>query len=134
MSTDQSSISTDRAMLPDDCHYWLAKLSPNPEASHLLLDVERRAAYACDKESVEIAFSDEIAHRLARLANDSPFLLYGALVAGLKVCLYKYSGSQVVVVGSPARKKKQDTGWQAAALPIIDGVNDQISFRQLLLN
>src|SRR5215831_1038134 len=133
MSTEKSSISTG-AMLPNDCQHWIAKLSPNPEASHLLLDAERTNAYACDQESIEIAFSTETTERLARLANDSPFLLYGALTAGLKVCLYKHSANQVIVVGSPPRKKQQSTPWQAPALPIIDEVNDQLSFRQLLLN
>jgi amino acid adenylation domain-containing protein/FkbM family methyltransferase len=55
-------------------------------------------------------------------------------MAALKICLHKYTGSTSIVVGSPVRKQSDDSSQTTNVLTIVDDVDDQLSFRQLLLN
>ena len=56
------------------------------------------------------------------------------LMAALKICLHKYTGSRTLVVGSPSRKQEQLSAHPANALAIVDEVNPLITFKQFLLN
>ena len=111
--------------------YWVERLSGGRGASGLAPDYERPALHHAAKAEVEVSLPPGLQKGLAGLTGDSPFLLYTALMAALKVCLHKYSGAAEVVVGSPARRKQG--GAPAAAVAVLDAVNDADTFRELLL-
>lgn len=71
--------------------------------------------------------------KLNRLTGGSPFLLYTCLLTVLNVCLHKYSGRSVLVVGSPARKKA-GAAQKINALAIVNQVEPTQTAQQLLLN
>src|SRR5712691_8913343 len=85
--------------------YWRARLSRGISLSNLRLDYPRPALYSSGRESVTLKLSDELVGKLTRITGDSPFLIYAALLAALKICLHKYTGSTSIVTGSPCRQK-----------------------------
>jgi amino acid adenylation domain-containing protein len=114
--------------------YWRGKLCNLTERSYLLADYERPSTYLDERERLSVTLPPEVCERLNKLSGNSPFLLYTALHAALKVCLHKYSGSTRIVVGSPSRKALEETNEPANALCIVDEVRGEMSFKQLLMS
>jgi len=55
-------------------------------------------------------------------------------LTALKICLHQYSGSAKVAVGSPARRKSEESSQPANAVTIVTEINEQESIQQLLTN
>ncbi|HEX3251441.1 MAG TPA: amino acid adenylation domain-containing protein, partial [Pyrinomonadaceae bacterium] len=107
---------------------WSKTLAQPGGVSNLIADFERPQTQSSRKESTDITLPDDLYRSLTRLAGDSPFLLFTVLMAALKICLYRYNGSERVVVGTPATKESS----RANALAIVTGISERMSFRQLL--
>jgi amino acid adenylation domain-containing protein len=114
--------------------YWRRKLSTLTERAQLLADYERPATYLADRDRLPVTLPAVVCERLNKLSGNSPFLLYTALHAALKVYLHKYSSSTRVVVGSPSRKSGEGANEFANALAIVDEVRGEMSFKQVLMN
>ncbi len=113
--------------------YWADKLYGLAPATPLQLVAAHARADTPLRETLEFTLEPQLCRKLSALTNDGPFLLYTALLAALKVCLYKYTHDSTVVVGSPAYRSNEDEWPPRNALAIVDEVSDQLSFRQLLL-
>lgn len=118
--------------LQEERDYWLARLSGEVGGSNLALDFPRPKIYAPRGEGVSLELPDELTRKLTAMTGGSPFLLYTCLMAALKVCLYKHTGSSTVVVGSPAHRDASSESRQPNALAIVDELDDRQSFRDLL--
>ncbi|HEY0097574.1 MAG TPA: amino acid adenylation domain-containing protein [Pyrinomonadaceae bacterium] len=132
MSEAKSKITTFDRELKAEQEYWIGRLPAEREESSLRLDYERPASYAADREQVEIVVPAELTQALAKLTGGSPFLTYTALMTVLKVCLYKYSENDLVIVGSPAFQPEEVPGESANVLAILDEVSGRMSFKELL--
>jgi non-ribosomal peptide synthetase component F len=128
MSSVASELVMFDAQLKEEKDYWLKKLTGKVNGSILASDYDGPRRAAGELDSVEICISERSYERIVRLTNGSPFLTYTALMSALKVCLHRHSGNEVVIVGSPALKEL----GRPNALSILDVVDDQASFRQLL--
>jgi amino acid adenylation domain-containing protein len=112
--------------------YWLERLADTTTRASLRTDFERPAVYDAARRVLDVVVPDALTERLNRATKDSPFLLYTILLAALKVCLYKYTGERLIVVGSPARRQETDGDGSRNALAIVDRIDEQLSFRQFL--
>ncbi|HYG80159.1 MAG TPA: amino acid adenylation domain-containing protein, partial [Pyrinomonadaceae bacterium] len=119
--------------LKEERDYWLARLSRELVRANLPLDERRSKVAPRRRESVAVEFDEATRRALSKLTGGSPFLLNAALVAALKVCLYKYAGGGLLVVGSPAARPEEGTP-AANALAIVDEVGGGLSFKQLLMS
>jgi amino acid adenylation domain-containing protein len=122
----------DRSTL-EDREYWVNRLFDLAETSSIRTDRPRPGIYQAESGSYEIEICGELYAKLNKVTAGGDFLLYTALVAALKVCLYKYSGSNNIVIGTPVRKRESHSLQTPNALAILDRLDDQLSFRQLLL-
>ena len=61
-------------------------------------------SWRADLGPLTIEITGAVFERLTRMTAGSPFLLYVALLAAVKICLYKYSRSQMITVGGPPRR------------------------------
>ncbi|HEX7331307.1 MAG TPA: amino acid adenylation domain-containing protein [Pyrinomonadaceae bacterium] len=113
--------------------YWRAKLSNLTERAHFLPDYERPSTYLDEREQLTVTLPAPVCERLNKLSGNSPFLLYTALHAAMKVCLHKYNGNTHISLGSPSRKNAE-ANEPANALAIVDEVRSEMSFKQLLMN
>jgi amino acid adenylation domain-containing protein len=132
MQTEKKRTIFDKE-LKEEQDYWVARLSQVSDRAHLVPDYERLADHQYEKDSIRVTLPEELTRKLFSLTNDSPFLLYTALLTGVKICLYKYSGNTSVVVGSPARVKQDEAAPLSNALAIADEVEGCSTVQQLLL-
>jgi amino acid adenylation domain-containing protein len=113
--------------------YWLERLSTRDDRSALRTDLERPTTHAALKQVIEVPVPESLRRKLIKATNDSAFLLYTMLMAGLKICLYKYTGNISVIVGSPSRRQDGEASQFNNALAILDQIDGQSSFREFLM-
>ncbi len=118
--------------LKEQKDFWVEKLSVDIGPSGLMLDHDRPAGFLPDKGRVELALRPESQQKLMSLTRNSPFLIYATLMAALKVCLYKYTGSTTIVVGSPALPGTDKDWPRQNVLAIVDEIDERESFREFL--
>ena len=120
--------------LKEERDYWLTKLSREIGASSLPLDFSRPAVYAEERAVVDVTLAAGVSQRLEKMTGNSPFLLYTMLMASLKACLHKYTGSSTIVVGSPAYRRDEETNEQADPLVMVDDIDERQTFREFLMS
>ncbi|HYV13246.1 MAG TPA: non-ribosomal peptide synthetase, partial [Pyrinomonadaceae bacterium] len=118
--------------LKEQRDFWVEKLSVDIGPSGLTLDRDRPAGFLPDKGHVELSLRPESQQKLTSLTRNSPFLIYATLMAALKVCLYKYTGSTTIVVGSPALPGSDKDWPRQNVLAIVDEIDERESFREFL--
>ncbi len=128
-----SSIQIFDTALKQQSDYWLKKLEGRVVGSNIKLDYERPANYEAELDALRIELPAEAYARLRRLTNDSALLLYTTLLAVLEVCLYRHTGNERVVVGSPVKRKEDGSAPASGAVVIVEEIDGEASFRDLLL-
>ena len=113
--------------------YWLKQVSRHAERGTLRLDYPRPVEPGRESGVVPVDITGVLHEKLSRLVGDSAFLLYATLLASLKACLYRYTDSTTIIVGSPLRVSAAADD-APNVLPIVDDVTGALSFRQLLVN
>lgn len=129
MTTTSELLVFDKELL-EERQWWVGKLSQQVGKPGLVPDFDTDGPPAAEHCVTGIELSRDLYKKLLRTANNSPFLLYAVLMAGLKACLYRFTGGKRIVVGSPALKALN----RANALAIADELDGGLSFKQLLLN
>jgi amino acid adenylation domain-containing protein len=111
--------------------YWLRRLDRELDPSGPRAD-RSRGSGSGGTDSIPLEVGGGVHAELCRLTGGGPFLLYTTLMAALKVCCRRYTGSRTVTLGSPARSVED--GIQAPnLLAIVDEVHDGAAFKELLL-
>jgi len=118
--------------LKEQKDFWVKKLSVDIGPSGLMLDHDRPAGFLPDKDHAELSLRPESQQKLMSLTRNSPFLIYATLMAALKVCLSKYTGSTTIVVGSPALPGTDKDWPRQNVLAIVDEIDEHESFREFL--
>src|SRR5215475_6867352 len=95
--------------LIEEKEYWIEKLSDVGEVSNLIADFDRQPELAAGKDIVRTAIAGGLFQQLVKLADNSPFLIYVTLATSMKICLWKYTGSGIITIGSPCLQ--QVGGW-----------------------
>ncbi|MGB8507378.1 MAG: amino acid adenylation domain-containing protein, partial [Pyrinomonadaceae bacterium] len=134
-NTESRILVLDRELVGEQ-QYWTNRLSREPGVSNLRLDGERTDEGTGATALTGIIVDESVAAPLRRLTGGGPFLTYTTLMTALKVCLHRYTGESTVVVGSPALKSEEedDEATPPNLLAVLDEVNSELTFRQLLLN
>jgi amino acid adenylation domain-containing protein/non-ribosomal peptide synthase protein (TIGR01720 family) len=130
MSSPIPEIVVFDAALIEERVYWTGKLSAEHELTRLHAGRPAPGGTRARRTGeAELVLPPDVRDQLIGLANGTPFLLYTALMAALKVCLFKYTGNRVVTVGSPALKELR----RPNALAIRDELDEALTFRELLM-
>src|SRR5574338_1185318 len=101
MNSVQSKTLTFDRELKEERDYWVEKLSHGAGSANLRLDHDRSAADSSQIDSIPLTLPDALTGKLLKITNDSPFLVNTVLLAALKICIHKYTGSSTVTVGTP---------------------------------
>src|SRR5262245_13387611 len=118
--------------LMEQKEYWIERLSHQPEPVNLFLDHPRTSKCTSRTRRQEIRLKGAGFTKLVELTGDSHFLIYTTLMAALKICLYKYSGNNIVTIGSPARKSPGSLRQAPNALAIVNEIDERKSFKHFL--
>jgi len=133
MSDVNSEIIIFDSALLEEREYWIRRLAGHLESSNIHVDRGPAIDFPHDRELVPIELTEELYRNIVGLTSGSPFLIYTTLLAALNICLHRYTGNSEIAVGSPALKENEPADHTANALIIINQVDNQNSFQQLLL-
>jgi amino acid adenylation domain-containing protein len=134
MNSVQSKTLTFDRELKEERDYWIEKLSHVTGLPGLGLDHDRASSAASEMSVIEIELPDPLTAKLTKLTGDSPFLMNAVLMAALKVCIHKYTGSMTVTVGTPCRRRDEGPAPKPNALAMIDHISVEMSVREFLFN
>ena len=112
--------------------YWVQKLSGNLPSSGVPHDFERPAVFVDDKQRLQISVAPETGTKLAKVSGNRPTLAFAVLVAALKICLYKYTGSEEVIVGTAIHEDFGEVASLNKTLALLDELNDALTVKELL--
>jgi amino acid adenylation domain-containing protein len=107
---------------------------PRGHAAAPPVDRRRTESNCARSASVTVELPRELCARLSKITRDEPLLHYAALAAAVSACLFRYTRSSPICIGAPAMKLPNDPAASSRVSAIIDQVEGQMTFRQLLLD
>src|SRR5215212_11782270 len=134
MNSVQGKTLTFDRELKEERDYWVEKLSQGAGWAGLRSDHDRAASGGSEISVVEINLPDPLIAKLVKITGDSPFLMNAVLLAALKICLHKYTGSSTITVGTPCRRRDEEAPPPVNALAMVDHLDGEMSVREFLVN
>ncbi|HEY7213228.1 MAG TPA: condensation domain-containing protein, partial [Thermoanaerobaculia bacterium] len=125
--------ATDVDDLAEQRRYWIDKLAGGPRPAGPRPDHRRPEHRSERSAAAAFEIDGETFDRLEKLTSGEPFLEYAALAAALTACLYRHTQASPIVIGCPAMKSETEPADPGTLVPIVNDVDGQMSFRQLLL-
>src|SRR5262245_47630750 len=115
--------------------YWNRRVSPHLPVAEFRPDFPRPAVYLPDQGKIGFEIAGDQYERLMRVTGEGPFLIYTTLVTALMVCLSRRMDQRDIIIGSPMRSHPDIdiAKGPSNALPIVQEIAPQRSFRELLL-
>jgi amino acid adenylation domain-containing protein len=115
--------------------YWLEKLSGDLVKCTFPRDYEEKEAAARQDrfETLELDIRDELFTRVMQLSGQSDARLHMVTVAALAALLYKYTGHNDIIFGSPIRKQKASSRFVNTVLTLRNQILPEMTFKELLL-
>ncbi|MFB9329947.1 amino acid adenylation domain-containing protein [Paenibacillus aurantiacus] len=122
----QQGLACSEAYLEDEC-YWLERLSGELPVLQLPTDELRPAVQRFEGASVPLAFDDILQRKLHAVAASEGVTPYMVLLAAYYAFLFKYTGQEDIIVGTPVAGR-----GQAETLPLIGMFVGTLPLRQRL--
>lgn len=118
-------------------NYWHKKLSGKIPVLDLPLDFSRPPVQAFNGKEIPFYINKEQLNRLNIFCRQQNVSLFMVLLAALKVLLYRYTGQDDIVVGSPIAGRSHidlegQIGLYLNTLPFRSRVNGGLSFKDFL--
>ena len=108
--------------------YWLATLARELQPSNIPLDRTKRNPSDGRDEQHTLTLQGDTWSRVRKLTENKPGLIHILLTAACATVLYRLTGSNVIVLGTPARGGDSEPN----ALPLVIDVTPDQTFRTLL--
>jgi hypothetical protein len=120
-----------------DKYYWTNKLGGDIPVLQLPVDYPRKDRRDYQGGMIRSAISSDLTAQLNRMNKTRNVTMFVSLVAFVKILLYKYSGQQDVLVGSPiAGRNRQElenqVGFFLNNLVLRDQLSDKDTFSAVL--
>jgi amino acid adenylation domain-containing protein len=119
-------------MFVQERSYWSQKLSGEVEITTLLQDFANPES-DCDKASIHFRIDAETGNRLRSVCKDNASLAFAFLVGALKICLYRYTGSEDIIVGTTIHERYKETASINKALILRDEVKGNSTAKEVIL-
>ncbi|NER29712.1 MAG: amino acid adenylation domain-containing protein, partial [Symploca sp. SIO1C4] len=124
-------------VLDSQLSYWKHQLRGNLPILQLPTDKKRSPVYTYRGASQYLVFSSELSNALKKLTQQESVTLFMTLLTAFKVLLYRYSGEEDLIVGSPiAGRNQMETegliGFFVNTLVMRTDLSGNPSFRKLL--
>src|SRR5437868_4081847 len=134
MSTGSSAIVVYGRESEELRSYWMEKLAGGIEPSSLLPDYLRSSDNHYEPGFAEARINAELRDNLSRLTGASSFLAYTAMLSALSICISRHTCNKSVIVGTPPRKKNDDSEQKPNAVAIVIPVEPGATIKELLLS
>lgn len=119
--------------------YWKEKLGGKLPVLELPFSKQRPTVQTYRGSNFRCRLSEELSQKLKSRAEQEGATLYMMLLAAFKVLLFKYSGQEDIIIGSPVANRNRSElepliGFFTNNLVIRTAFNADSSFRELLRN
>ena len=119
--------------------YWKEKLGGKLPVLELPFSKQRPTVQTYKGSNFRCSLSDELSRKLKKGAEQEGATLYMILLAAFKVLLFKYTGQEDIIIGSPVANRNRSElepliGFFTNNLVIRTAFNGNSSFRELLRN
>lgn len=81
--------------------YWVEKFKGEIPALSMPLDYQRPVQQSFEGETIEFQIDNDLASKLKQLARETETTLYMVLLAAYTALLYKYTGQEDIIAGTP---------------------------------
>ncbi len=88
--------------------YWVERFSNNIPILNLPTDFNRPSVQSFKGDYQTFSISEELTYGLNKLANQTGTTLYMVLLAAYNVLMFKYTGQNDIIIGSPIAGRKHD--------------------------
>ena len=117
--------------------YWQKKLSKPRPLLDLPADFKRSKTFAIDGDLIQYSLNDVQTKSLMEISSEQNASLFMALLASVYVLLYKYTGEEDIMVGSPVAGRQHydlenQIGFFINTLVLRNEVNPENTFQELL--
>lgn len=124
-------------VLNQQLEYWKQQLGDKPAVLELPADRMRPAVQSYNGADFAFTFSPALSHSLKTLCRREGVTLFMLLLAAFKVLLYRYTGQQEIVVGSPiANRQRKELegliGFFINTLAMRTSISGELPFREFL--
>jgi amino acid adenylation domain-containing protein len=124
-------------VLQSHLSYWKKQLENAPAAMELPADRPRPAVESFKGDTVKVVFSNELKESLKKLSRREGSTLYMTLLAAFQTLLFRYTGQEDVVVGSPIANRNYGElenliGFFVNALIMRTKLTGNPTFRELM--
>jgi amino acid adenylation domain-containing protein len=119
--------------------YWEAELAGELPVLNLPADHPRPSIQNCKGASRPFRLSQQLSQEIRNLSSSKGTTVYTTLLAAFQALLYRYSGQEDILVGSPAAGRNRAEwanvfGYFVNPLVLRAGVSDDLTFAGLLQN
>ena len=124
-------------VLAEQLSYWQRQLEGAPPVLELPADRPRPAVQSFHGAAEIFTLSKDLSDGLKQLCQDEGVTMFMLLLAGFQTLLYRYTGQQDIVIGSPVAGRTQTTteqliGFFTNTLVLRTRLSARWSFRELL--
>ncbi|GHO70196.1 hypothetical protein KSC_090880 [Ktedonobacter sp. SOSP1-52] len=124
-------------LLEKELTYWREQLAGMPEVIELPLDHARPTIQSYQGDRQSTSFSAELTQRVRELSQQEEVTMFMALLTSFVVLLWRYSGQEDIVVGTPiANRNRLELegliGFFANTLILRTSLTDDPTFREVL--
>jgi len=114
--------------------YWLNKLSGEWVRTGFPPDTVLGTPSITDREidTLSFQFPPVLFERLLEIINNSDSRLHIALVTGLTLLLYKYTGNLDIIIGTPIDRQDIEGEFINTILPLRSRIDEQMSLKEFL--
>ncbi|NEO15135.1 MAG: amino acid adenylation domain-containing protein [Moorea sp. SIO3F7] len=124
-------------ILETQLNYWKQKLEGAPKLLQLATDYPRPTAPTYQGRTESFSLNTELTQKLQTLSRDSGTTLFMTLLAAFGTLLYRYSGQEDILIGTPiANRNRREIepliGFFVNTLVLRTHFDDNPSFSQLL--
>ncbi|MGB8954343.1 MAG: amino acid adenylation domain-containing protein, partial [Tumebacillaceae bacterium] len=124
-------------VLQDQLAYWKDKLVNIPPVLEIPTSRPRPAVQTYEGATRAFTLEPELAKQLKALSSQEGVTLYMTLLAAFKTLLYRYTGQEDILIGTPVANRKQVEiegliGFFVNTIIMRSRLTGEITFRQLL--
>ncbi len=115
-----------------ELEYWLQKLSGEPVVTGVPLDFKRPPVNSAGLQKLDLFIDPETQRQLRKTCEGDELLTFTACIAALKICLYRYTHVEDVIIGTTIHQQYRELTPDNKILVLRDRVSGSQTVRQLL--
>ncbi|HEX3044130.1 MAG TPA: non-ribosomal peptide synthetase [Bacillota bacterium] len=113
--------------------YWLAKLAGEITKSNFPYDYLQSNTNPPKWESISFTLPEKVAAAFIKMSNDSDIKLHMIILASITALLYKFTGNDDLIVGTPIYRQQVEGEFVNTMLAIRNQVAAGASFKELII-